>query len=142
MSAAAHEYVEPVNANLLCAICACPFETPVQSPCGHTFCGECISAALRADARCPTCRMAIADADLAPASLIVVNLVNELRIRCPHASQGCGETPERSLLAAHLANACPHDPIPCRHPSCSRRVRALFPNISPYGAYLTILCEY
>ena len=45
-----------------CAICWDDIVDPVQTPCGHCFCGPCIKDALRLGQRreCPTCRCPIA----------------------------------------------------------------------------------
>eukprot|EP01083_Nonionella_stella_P316145 1144777_1 len=40
-----------------CPICyECPFDEPLQTPCRHVFCGECIRAILQDKQLCPMCR--------------------------------------------------------------------------------------
>jgi hypothetical protein len=47
--ARAYAYVDEVNSNLVCSVCADPFVDPVSLPCGHTFCRACIAAVLEHD---------------------------------------------------------------------------------------------
>ena len=40
-----------------CVICLeCPLDAPLQTPCRHIFCGECIQSVLRQKPECPLCR--------------------------------------------------------------------------------------
>ena len=43
--------------NAECPICfECPLDEPLQTPCRHLFCGECLRSALMERAQCPLCR--------------------------------------------------------------------------------------
>eukprot|EP01083_Nonionella_stella_P032902 90084_1 len=49
--------VEAYNKDGQCVICLeCPPDEPLQTPCRHVFCGECITAQLEANGECPICR--------------------------------------------------------------------------------------
>ncbi|MCE5295284.1 MAG: hypothetical protein LLF94_11830 [Chlamydiales bacterium] len=39
-----------------CAYCLGPYVNPLQTPCKHTFCNDCITAWLKKDPTCPMCR--------------------------------------------------------------------------------------
>eukprot|EP00483_Globobulimina_turgida_P004075 UN04083 len=44
-------------ANGECPICyECPLDAPLQTPCRHIFCGECIKSILLSKSECPLCR--------------------------------------------------------------------------------------
>ncbi|XP_028782018.1 E3 ubiquitin-protein ligase RNF4-like [Neltuma alba] len=42
-----------------CPICMDPFEEEVSTKCGHIFCRSCIKAAIKAQGKCPTCRVKV-----------------------------------------------------------------------------------
>eukprot|EP01083_Nonionella_stella_P117642 350834_1 len=49
--------VDAYNKDGQCVICLeCPPDEPLQTPCRHIFCGECIHAQLEANGECPICR--------------------------------------------------------------------------------------
>jgi len=48
-----YDYVEEVDEDLTCYICLQPFVTPLDIPCGHTFCGPCLNNYLRVQQICP-----------------------------------------------------------------------------------------
>ncbi|XP_057443229.1 uncharacterized protein LOC130735148 [Lotus japonicus] len=39
-----------------CPICMCPMVKEMSTMCGHIFCKKCITAAIDAQSKCPTCR--------------------------------------------------------------------------------------
>lgn len=45
---------------VVCAICFCDAEPPLELPCGHVFCRGCIFAWLRRSGTCPMCRQEVA----------------------------------------------------------------------------------
>jgi len=47
-----------------CPICMDVFEEPLQTPCRHMFCSECIRASLERNPTCPTCRKDVKPAQL------------------------------------------------------------------------------
>ncbi|KAF6767610.1 Zinc finger, RING-type [Kalmanozyma brasiliensis GHG001] len=111
-----------ISAFLHCPICLGPFLEPYASNvCAHTFCKQCITTAITsqtegedgADAvvaaaakRCPTCRTAVDLADFQPTALLIKNMVDTLRVRCPNKSKGCDYECERHLLRGHVASEC------------------------------------
>ena len=130
------EYADVVNPNLICCICHQPFTRPVTlRQCGHTFCRGCLDELLdmleREDrsARCPVDRLEISSSSsqenstqstsdrsqlYVDAPLLVQNMVQELRVYCPHRSDGC-EHPvvERQHLDTHLRNDCLYHTMRC-----------------------------
>lgn len=111
-----------ISAFLHCPICLGPFFEPYASNvCAHTFCKQCITTALTsqhegedeadpiaaaAAKRCPTCRTAVDLVDFQPTALLIKNMVDTLRVRCPNKSKGCDYECERHLLRGHVASDC------------------------------------
>ncbi|KAI9024067.1 hypothetical protein DFJ74DRAFT_619181 [Hyaloraphidium curvatum] len=108
-----------VNPHLVCGVCQAPFVDPVTvAPCGHTFCRECIEAAVDRLGFCPVDRRPAGRGDLAPANKIIVNMINELVVRCPNAAAGCTHTGQRQFLASHIRDDCQYATEPCPFRGC------------------------
>lgn len=112
-----------ISAFLHCPICLGPFLDPYASMlCSHTFCKHCITTALSdsspsneaqddplvasVNKRCPTCRTSVELTDFQPTALLIKNMVDTLRVRCPNKSKGCDYECERHLLRGHVASDC------------------------------------
>merc|ERR1719273_3000839 len=56
---------EAFNKDGACVICLeIPPEEPLQTPCGHIFCGECIRLQIRENGNCAICRTKLKAAEL------------------------------------------------------------------------------
>ncbi|KAF6733078.1 E3 ubiquitin-protein ligase LNX [Oryzias melastigma] len=53
-----HEYLyqDEVDDDLVCQICLQPLIRPLDTPCGHTYCQECLTSFLLESDFCPVCR--------------------------------------------------------------------------------------
>ncbi|KAI7696115.1 E3 ubiquitin-protein ligase NRDP1 [Sarcoptes scabiei] len=80
-----------LNEELICSICACVLEKPLMSSCDHIFCGTCITKWLRNHDSCPIDRSALRVGMLRKAPRIIINLINKLKLHCPHRATGCKE---------------------------------------------------
>ncbi|KAG5365974.1 E3 ubiquitin-protein ligase TRIM50 [Yarrowia sp. B02] len=110
------EYID-LPEQLSCPVCTCGFVTPYSTKCGHTFCRLCILSTMRvADSgnRCPICRTQIDPETLQPAPLVLVDLVNELQVKCPFTNRGCGHVGPRSQMEMHCRQQCNYAQVPCR----------------------------
>lgn len=141
-------YVEAVNENLICSICHSPFIKPLQTPCGHIFCKECLDKALEYSQTCPIDRRPFpkrpedmdesdVEADEAieadilartegidaikPAPTIIRNMVDDLLVRC--VNEGCDESVPRASLKSHVAEKCPHTLCYCKDVMCNGEVK-------------------
>jgi hypothetical protein len=47
---------EIMSRNADCCICFEPFREPTLTPCGHTFCAECIAEIVNRTHNCPVCK--------------------------------------------------------------------------------------
>jgi len=99
-----------VDEELICTICSCVLEDPLQAPqCEHAFCSACINEWLTRQPTCPVDRAAISPTDLKPVPRILRNLLSRLSIKCDNATQGCTAVTKLDSLSAHL-NECEYNP--------------------------------
>jgi len=47
-----YEFYPPADAKYMCPVCLMVLREPVQTNCGHRFCGACIQRWIRSDTRC------------------------------------------------------------------------------------------
>ncbi|CAD8055506.1 unnamed protein product [Paramecium primaurelia] len=63
-----------------CSLCLTFLTNPITIPCGHTFCKECITNAVKQIPRCPTCRGTITiEIKNLKENLLIKSTVNELK---------------------------------------------------------------
>lgn len=75
-------FVDEVDDELQCQICTMVLEHPIETPCEHFFCSECIEGWLSVNAVCPVDRRPPTTADLRHPSRLTCNLLGKLDIRC------------------------------------------------------------
>ncbi|MBN3322559.1 TRI47 protein, partial [Atractosteus spatula] len=69
---------------LLCPVCLCMLKQPVTTPCGHSYCQECIQrhwdqSALDGLYSCPQCRRAFSTRPVLAKSTVLAELIDSLR---------------------------------------------------------------
>ncbi|KAK1803820.1 hypothetical protein P4O66_003773 [Electrophorus voltai] len=101
-----YEYRSDVDDELVCHICLQPLLRPVDTPCGHTYCQQCLSSFLGEQDFCPVDRKQLQLQQCHPSSHLVRNLLDKLTVLCPFHSE-CQETMQRCELQPHLHNRCP-----------------------------------
>ncbi|XP_062856551.1 ligand of Numb protein X 2b [Trichomycterus rosablanca] len=101
-----YEYQDEVDDELVCHICLQPLLQPVDTPCGHTYCLQCLSSFLHDQDFCPVDRQRIALQQCRSASLLVRNLLDKLTVLCPFHGE-CQQSMQRCELQPHLQNRCP-----------------------------------
>ncbi|KAB5571236.1 hypothetical protein PHYPO_G00222720 [Pangasianodon hypophthalmus] len=101
-----YEYQDEVDDELVCHICLQPLLQPVDTPCGHTYCLQCLSSFLREQDFCPVDRQRVALQQCRSASLLVRNLLDKLTVLCPFHNE-CQQSMQRCELQPHLHNRCP-----------------------------------
>ena len=76
---------------IVCTICTEVVKDPVQTPCEHLFCKECITKWLTGEheKNCPIDRQAVSLNDLKPPSRMTRKLFDKLIIKCKNFSEGC-----------------------------------------------------
>lgn len=100
-----YDYHQQVDEDLMCLICLQPLVGPVDTTCGHTFCGRCIHNYLGHQQRCPIDRNALTIAQCQPSSILVRRLLDKLLVVCPNVDY-CEEVLTRCELEAHLLHRC------------------------------------
>lgn len=78
-------FVDLVSEELICVICHDVLRDPVEfDECQHSYCRACITQSLSAKAECPKCRAYRTIFDLKDMTIIVRNLIGELKMRCKY----------------------------------------------------------
>ncbi|CAL9697280.1 unnamed protein product [Knipowitschia caucasica] len=72
-----------------CTVCDHLLSDPLQSPCGHLFCRNCITKYTHAlGSHCPACNSSYTSDDLSPPANNFLSALHSLPLLCP---RGCGE---------------------------------------------------
>jgi hypothetical protein len=95
--------VNKVSKYLYCSICMEVFNDPVQGPCQHTFCRQCIESYFgkAAKVNCPQCRIKIEKKNLRK-NMLAYQLINDLSIFC--SNNGCEWKGPLDEITIHLPN--------------------------------------
>jgi len=106
-------FIGPVDPNLICGICSYVLEDAVLTPCGHTFCLNCITTWLARPSTdtCPECRSHVSLTNIKPV-LSLRNLINGFDVECDHNERGCKVILKLDRLKSHLEN-CGYVPVTC-----------------------------
>lgn len=105
---------------LMCTVCLGVYRDPVECPCRHVFCSDCINGWLEngtgfGAGACPVCRRVTSATQLVPVLPLVNNLIARLTVRCPNHASGCSAKVSMESLNRHL-ESCPYSRTPC--PDC------------------------
>ncbi|AWP11211.1 putative E3 ubiquitin-protein ligase LNX [Scophthalmus maximus] len=102
-----HEYLyqDEVDDDLVCHICLQALIKPLDTPCGHTYCQECLTSFLLESDFCPVCRAPLMLQSCRKPSLLVHKLLDKLMVACPFAEH-CTETVPRGDLEDHIKSRC------------------------------------
>lgn len=105
-------FTENVSSDFVCSICLDVFEDPVSlEGCEHVFCRACIAPVVRSYDRrsCPNCNRSITGS-LRPPHRLVLNIWNQLVMKCKYADAGCRAQVKIENLAHH-ASRCDFNPL-------------------------------
>ncbi|PYH43970.1 putative TRAF-like signal transducer [Aspergillus saccharolyticus JOP 1030-1] len=122
------DYVSSYDDHLMCPICHCPFIHPVRLKCDHVFCQKCLvsaiktSAAAQDDFTCPACRTPTGGIYLKLPRLLV-NMCDEIRVRCPFRNEGCEEVAPRVFIQTHVDKYCGYRLMDCPLDLCGLKTR-------------------
>lgn len=127
------DYVTPYDNNLMCPICRCPFVDPVVlTECDHCFCRDCIRqtwntnntySPLGPRGQCPSCRTPAKLGPRSATSKILVNIVDELVVKCPKSDDGCKAEVKRCEVQDHVNIYCGYALVECIGKDCELPVR-------------------
>lgn len=75
-------FVCAIDEEFHCSICTMVLKDPLQSPCEHIFCSECINGWLKVKETCPVDQSILPFDDLKPPPRYFRNLLEKMEIRC------------------------------------------------------------
>lgn len=115
------DYVDTPPESLICTICVTPLINPVQLPCEHTFCSECLDFhfdTIHTDLKtCPKCRGLLdPKTGVKSSPRIIRQMLDDLLVKCP--SLGCKKELARDLMKDHVEKYCDFAHVQCPHPDC------------------------
>eukprot|EP00899_Mesostigma_viride_P002564 jgi/Mesvir1/12308/Mv00506-RA.1 len=140
----------PIPEELLCCICTGVLRNPVEGPCEHLACRECLDGWLqRSESKtCPTCRQPLAEGAIKPGHRAVRSQLDAFEVTCDNATRGCTAVITLGVLPGHLSScgkgiercsnsgcvatvlredlakhlqACPHRIVSCRR--CDAKIK-------------------
>lgn len=124
------EYISKYDENLVCPICRCPFVDPVLLiECDHCFCRDCIRqtwstySPLGPRGDCPTCRTPAKMGPRSATSKIIVNILDDLVVKCPNHEAGCKSEVKRGEAQTHVEGYCGYSKVKCPADDCDLPVR-------------------
>ncbi|KAK3707478.1 hypothetical protein LTR37_012120 [Vermiconidia calcicola] len=127
------DYVSPYDSNLMCPICRCPFVDPVVlTECDHCFCRDCIRQCWNTNStynplgprgNCPTCRTPAKLGSRSATSKILLNIVDDLVVKCPKSDDGCKAEVRRCEVQDHVNIYCGYALVECLGENCELPVR-------------------
>ena len=107
-----YDYPDNIESELLCSVCVQPLVDPVDTPCGHTFCYNCLKGQLKKKKFCPIDKKTVSEADVKPSSRLVRKILDKLIVVCPNNGY-CDQTMLRCNLEVHLKYHCPGSYVSC-----------------------------
>lgn len=120
------DYVSPYDSNLMCPICRSAFVEPVVvSDCDHHFCRECLEQThswKHFSGSCPACRRPGRLHGSGSASKLLLNIIDDLVVKCPNHADGCDKHLKRGHLRDHVDIYCQFTHVDCPDDSCKHRV--------------------
>jgi hypothetical protein len=111
---------ESLETHLSCGICYGIFNNPVETQCGHIFCEDCIKQWFNGNNKsCPFCKQQIGNKRRKNSTydnsfdsyvifsktnkiLLMIDSINNLKIKCDFEANGCKEVTKLGLLSKHL----------------------------------------
>lgn len=121
------DYVSAYDSNLMCPICRSAFVDPVViADCDHHFCRDCLDYTTswnQHSGTCPTCRRPGRLIGSGSASKLLLNILDDLVVKCPNQLEGCDKQVKRGHLLDHINLYCDCTLINCPQDDCSQKTR-------------------
>ena len=108
-----YENEESINTNLKCGICMNPLTSPVETPCQHSFCSQCLNRWLNASqSTCPTCRTLITKQNIQQITVrSFLSMLDQLPVICQLCQQS---RIERGNYQDHVTKTCSKIHVCCK----------------------------
>lgn len=107
----------PPDEELICSICRSVFCDPVQSPCNHVFCRNCINKWLENNRNCPICRKRTTRYTVQEVVPLIKNIIMKLNLHCHNTERGCEDKFPLEACEAHL-KVCVYETVRCGNKPC------------------------
>nr|POE72503.1 tnf receptor-associated factor 5 [Quercus suber] len=122
------DYVGTCDSNLVCAICRCTFVDPIAlTECDHCFCRECIQQSWSSQYHpagprgpCPSCRTPSRLGPRSATTKILVNIIDDLLVKCPQSEVGCTALIKRGEVQDHVNIYCGFALVECSAADCTQ----------------------
>ena len=117
---------------LRCPVCLEPVSDPVQTSCGHLFCGECITKTKT----CPVDHMSCTTQDT-----INNQQLRSFMVRCPNSDKGCNWQGDLEDAEQHTSEICHYQTVKCTN-GCDQEMerRQLRPHETTECLYRDFKC--
>lgn len=111
------EFVEELSDFFRCPICRHCLDDPMQTPCGHRFCQQCINSVLQSSQ--PVCPLDRTGLDNVFPDAACRRQINALKVYCSNKNSGCTWSGEMSDEACHQ-KSCQYGKVACEF--CSEKI--------------------
>ena len=94
-----HPEAREFASQFTCGVCLCILDEPSQTSCDHIFCESCVAPCLA----CPTCRTPLSEGGRKPlreCNKVVMRMMHNLKVRCPHHAIASAEGASSAAAAA------------------------------------------
>ncbi|XP_063958309.1 V(D)J recombination-activating protein 1-like [Lytechinus pictus] len=98
---------------LLCCVCRSVVSCPVESPCNHLFCLDCISSLfVKVSVSCPLCNIQFHYSQTHTPAAYIITLLQNLHVQCSHCKTSLHYT-QTSGHSCHTRVNCDHTYAKC-----------------------------
>ena len=99
-------HIEESQSFLICSVCSCIVSCPVETPCHHLFCVDCLySLFSRVSVNCPVCNVSVHFSQTTPPAQYVNTLLKNLHVKCKQ----CNTNIHYTNTSSHICH--PLDPL-------------------------------
>ncbi|KAH8696434.1 putative TRAF-like signal transducer [Talaromyces proteolyticus] len=140
------EYVSKYDEHLMCPICHCPFVRPLRLQCDHVFCQKCLNDAITSansdprNFRCPSCRSRASEI-FGNVPRILINMCDDVQVRCPYSGEGCKEVMSRGHVQLHVDKHCDYRLLECPSLTCTQKTRKKNMTAERKCMHMVLRCE-
>ena len=111
-------FVGEVNQQFICGVCNGVLQKPlVVKECQHFYCNNCVKKLMKTSPICPKDKSLLSYSQLIEPQNLIINLLNDLKIKCDFGYNGCEEVSPLGQLDKHL-KVCERNPLNTKQINC------------------------